>query len=92
VRSDSEGTGQGKDVLRGRIECAQQSIQQCGTRENKKVAASARFTRSGERGTEAAPATSERYVPSLIGIGSESDRQVSWGGALTPHQHSRRRI
>ena len=27
----------------------------------KKVAACARFTRSGERGTEAAPATSERY-------------------------------
>ena len=31
------------------------------TAHNKKVAAFARFTRSGERGTEAAPATSERY-------------------------------
>ncbi len=30
------------------------------TSDNTKVAAFARFTRSGERGTEAAPATSER--------------------------------
>jgi hypothetical protein len=38
--------------------------------DNKKVAAYARSTRSGERGTEAAPATSERYapVPDVIGI------------------------
>jgi len=28
---------------------------------NKKIAAFAHFVRSGERGTEAAPATSERY-------------------------------
>jgi len=31
---------------------------------NKSVAAFARFTRSGERGTEAAPATSGRYKKS----------------------------
>ena len=39
--------------------------------DNKKVAACARFARSGERGTEAAPATSEALQKMAVNQGAE---------------------
>ena len=47
-----------------------------------KVAAYARGARSGERGTEAAPATPDRYVPARIPmVGSVDFHQI---GGISP--------